>query len=122
MFSNPLTVMPHLQSGRLRALAISGDRRLDILPDVPTVMESGVANYVALQWYGLLAPSGTPGQIVQLLSQEMAKALQSKEIKDKLATEGAVAVSSTPEAFAQLIKNEFTKWSKVAQVAGIEPQ
>jgi tripartite-type tricarboxylate transporter receptor subunit TctC len=122
MFSNPLTVMPHLQSGRLRALAISGDRRLDILPDVPTVMESGVANYVALQWYGLLAPSGTPGQIVQLLSQEMAKALQSKEIKDKLATEGAVAASSTPKAFAQLIKNEFTKWFKVAQVAGIEPQ
>jgi tripartite-type tricarboxylate transporter receptor subunit TctC len=64
MFSNPLTVMPHPQPGRLRALAVSGDRRLDILPDAPTVMESGVANYVAMQWYGLLAPSGTPGQIV----------------------------------------------------------
>jgi tripartite-type tricarboxylate transporter receptor subunit TctC len=64
MFSNPLTVMPYPQPGRLRALAVSGDRRLDILPDAPTVMESGVANYVAMQWYGLLAPSGTPGQIV----------------------------------------------------------
>jgi len=122
MFSNALTVMPHIQSGKLRALAVSGNRRLELLPDVPTVMEAGLAQYVSLQWYGLLAPAGTPLAVIQTINREMVKALQSKDIKDKLASEGAEPVGSTPAEFANLIKNDFDKWSKVAKSSGIEPQ
>ena len=122
MFSNALTVMPHIQSGKLRALAVSGNRRLDLLPDVPTVMEAGIAQYVSLQWYGLLAPAGTPPAVIQTINREMVKALQSKDIKDKLASEGAEPVGSTPAEFSILIKNDFDKWSKVAKSSGIEPQ
>jgi tripartite-type tricarboxylate transporter receptor subunit TctC len=122
MFSNALTVMPHIQSGKVRALAVSGSKRLDILPDVPTVMEAGVPNYVALQWYGLVAPAGTPPAIIQALNAEMIKALQSKEMKEKLAAEGAEPVGSSPLEFANLIKSDFQKWAGVAKRAGIEPQ
>jgi len=122
MFSNALTVMPHIQSGKLRALAVSGNRRLELLPDVPTVMEAGIAQYVSLQWYGLLAPVGTPPAVIQTINREMVKALQSKDIKDKLASEGAEPAGSTPAEFANLIKNDFDKWSKVAKSSGIEPQ
>ena len=122
MFSNALTVMPHIQSGKLRALAVSGNRRLELLPDVPTVMEAGIAQYVSLQWYGLLAPSGTPSAVIQTVNREMVKALQSKDIKDKLASEGAEPAGSTPAEFGNLIKNDFDKWSKVAKSSGIEPQ
>ena len=122
MFSNALTVMPHIQSGKLRALAVSGNRRLEQLPDVPTVMEAGIAQYVSLQWYGLLAPAGTPPTVIQTINREMVKALQSKDIKDKLASEGAEPAGSTPAEFANLIKNDFDKWSKVAKSSGIEPQ
>ena len=122
MFSNALTVMPHIHSGKLRALAVSGNRRLELLPDVPTVMEAGIAQYVSLQWYGLLAPAGTPPAVIQTINREMVKALQSKDIKDKLASEGAEPAGSTPAEFANLIKNDFEKWSKVAKSSGIEPQ
>ena len=122
MFSNALTVMPHIQSGKVRPLAVSGSKRLDILPDVPTVMEAGVPNYVSLQWYGLVAPAGTPPAIIQALNTEMIKALQSKEIKEKLASEGAEPVGSSPLEFANLIKNDYQKWAGVAKRAGIEPQ
>jgi len=114
--------MPHLQSGKLRPLAVSGSKRLDILPDVPTVMEAGVPNYVALQWYGLVAPAGTPQTIVQALQAEMIKALQNKEIKEKLAAEGAEPVGSSSQEFANLIKGDYQKWAGVAKRAGIEPQ
>ena len=122
MFSNALTVMPHIQSGKVRPLAVSGIKRLDILPDVPTVMEAGVPNYVSLQWYGLVAPAGTPPAIIQTLNAEMVKALQSKEIREKLASEGAEPVGSSPLEFANLIKSDYQKWAGVAKRAGIEPQ
>lgn len=122
MFSNALTVMPHIASGKVRPLAVSGSKRLDILPDVPTVMEAGVPNYVSLQWYGLVAPAGTPPAIVQALNAEMVKALQSKEIKEKLAAEGAEPVGSSSQEFANLIKGDYQKWLGVAKRANIEPQ
>ena len=122
MFSNALTVMPHIQSGKLRPLAVTGSKRLDILPDVPTVMEAGVPNYVALQWYGLVAPAGTPPSVIQAINTEMVKALQSKEIKENLAAEGAQPVGSTALEFANLIKGDYQKWADVAKRSGIEPQ
>ena len=122
MFSNALTVMPLIQAGRLRPLAVSGSKRLNLLPDVPTVMEAGVPGYVSVQWYGLVAPAGTPDAIVKLLHAQMVKALETKEISEKLGSEGAEPVGSSPLEFANLIKNDFAKWSSVAKAAGIEPQ
>ncbi len=122
MFINPLTAMPYIQSGKLRALAVSGSKRLDLLPNVPTVMESGISNYVSLQWYGLLAPNGTPDNIIQMIQKEMVKALQSKEIKERLLSEGAEPMGSSSEEFRTLIKNDYQKWSDVAKRAKIEPQ
>jgi tripartite-type tricarboxylate transporter receptor subunit TctC len=122
MFINPLTALPYIQAGKLRPLAVSGSKRLDLLPNVPTVMESGLNNYVSLQWYGLLAPAGTPDNIIQMIQKEMVKALQNKEIKERLVTEGAEPLGSSSEEFRSLIKNDFQKWSEVAKRAKIEPQ
>jgi tripartite-type tricarboxylate transporter receptor subunit TctC len=122
MFINPLTALPYIQSGKLRALAVSGSKRLDLLPNVPTVIEAGLDNYVSLQWYGLLAPAGTPDHIIQLIQKEMAKALQNKEIKERLSTEGAEPMGSSSEEFRTLIKSDYQKWSEVAKRAKIEPQ
>jgi tripartite-type tricarboxylate transporter receptor subunit TctC len=122
MFSNALTALPHVQSGKLRALAVSGNKRLDLLPDVPTVIESGLANYVSLQWYGLVAPAGTPQVIIQAIYTEMYKAIQTKELREKIASEGAEPIGSSPNEFATHIKTEYQKWSAVAKRAGIEPQ
>ena len=78
--------------------------------------------YVSVQWYGLVAPAGTPDAIVKLLHAQMVKALETKEISEKLGSEGAEPVGSSPLEFANLIKNDFAKWSSVAKAAGIEPQ
>ena len=122
MFVNTLTAKPHIDSGRLRALAVSGIRRIDALPGVPTVAEAGVPNYVAVQWYGLLAPAGTPPAIIARINAEAVKALHSDELRQKLAADGAEPVGSTPGGFARLIREELDKWGRVARAAKVEPQ
>jgi tripartite-type tricarboxylate transporter receptor subunit TctC len=122
MFSNALTVMPHIQSGKLRALAVSGSKRLNTLPNIPTVIEAGLPNYVSLQWYGLLAPAGTPKEIVQTIYIEAVKAIHSKDIREKLASEGADPVGSSPAEFSNFIQSDYQKWADVAKRARIEPQ
>ena len=122
MFSNALTVLPMVQAGRLRARAVSGQQRLALLPDVPTVAEAGVPGYVAEQWYGLLAPAGTPAAIVKLLHGQVQLALNSKEARDKLLSEGAQPVGSSPSEFADVIRDDLAKWTAVAKRAGIEAE
>jgi tripartite-type tricarboxylate transporter receptor subunit TctC len=122
MFSNALTVLPMIQSGRLRALAVSGSRRLALLPEVPTVAEAGVPNYVAEQWYGLLAPAGTPPDVVKLLHGQVVQALGTKEMRDKLLSEGAEPVGNSPQQFAEAIREDLAKWTAVAKRAGIEAE
>ncbi|MEI6301204.1 MAG: tripartite tricarboxylate transporter substrate binding protein [Betaproteobacteria bacterium] len=122
MFSNALTAKPHVDSGRLRALAVSGSARLAVMPGVPTVAEAGVPGFVAEQWYGLLAPAGTPPAIVARINAEAVKALHTDDLKQKLAADGAEPVGSTPAEFVRLIKDELEKWTRVARTAGIEPQ
>jgi tripartite-type tricarboxylate transporter receptor subunit TctC len=121
MFSNALTARPQIDAGRVRALAVSGSRRIEALPNVPTVAEA-VPGYEAMQWYGLLAPAGTAPAIISRLNAEALKALRSDEMKERLALDGAEPLGSTPAELAALIKEELAKWTRVARAANIEPQ
>ena len=121
-FANALTARPQIEAGRVRALAVSGPKRLAALPEVPPVAEAGVPNYVAMQWYGLLAPAGTSSAIIARVHAEAIKALRTAEMKERLAIDGAEAVGSSPAEFAMLIRNELEKWTRVARSANIEPE
>jgi tripartite-type tricarboxylate transporter receptor subunit TctC len=122
MFSNALTALPHIQSGRVRALGVSGPKRLAAAPDVPTVGEAGVPGYAAMQWYGLVAPAGTPPAVIARLNAEALKALKSDEMHKRLAADGAEPVGTSPAEFAAFIKAELQKWARVAREAHIEQQ
>jgi tripartite-type tricarboxylate transporter receptor subunit TctC len=121
-FANALTAKPQVDAGRVRALAITGPRRIEALPGVPPVAEAGVPGYEAMQWYGLLAPAGTPAAIVARLNGEALKALRSAEMKERLAADGAEPLGGSPAEFAALILRELDKWTRVARAAGIDPQ
>jgi len=122
MAPNVLTALPHIKAGKLRALAVTSARRSEGLPDVPTVAESGLPGYDSTQWYGVLAPAGTPRDIVARLHDEIVRALRDAEVGKRLAADGAEPVGSSPEEFAAFIKSESEKWAKVAQAAGIKPE
>ncbi len=122
MAPNLLTALPHIKSGKLRALAVTSSKRSQALPDVPTVAESGLAGYDSTQWYGVLAPAGTPREIVSRLHEAIVHALRDDEVGKRLAADGAEAVGSTPEEFAAFIKSESEKWAKVATAAGIKAE
>jgi tripartite-type tricarboxylate transporter receptor subunit TctC len=121
-FANALTAKPQVDSGRVRALAVSGPTRVEAFPTVPPVAEAGVPGYEAMQWYGIVAPAGTPAPIIARLHAEAAKALKSDEMKEKLAVDGAQPVGSTSAEFAALIRRELDKWTRVVRTAGIAPQ
>ncbi len=122
MLASVISAKPHVDAGTLRALAVSGSRRVEGLANVPTVAEAGVPGYEALQWYGLLAPAGTPAPIVARLQTEIAQALRLPEVKERLAADGAEPVGGTPAEFATLIKSEIEKWANVARTANIQPE
>jgi len=122
MFSTALSARPQIDAGNVRALGLSSKKHSAALPNVLPIAEAGVPGYEATQWYGLVAPAGTPPDIVARIHAEALKALQSQDVKEKLATDGAEPVGSTPAEFAAHIKEELEKWTKVATAAGIEPQ
>jgi tripartite-type tricarboxylate transporter receptor subunit TctC len=122
MFANALTAKPQVDAGKVRALAVSGPKSIEAMPNVPPVAQAGVPGYDAMQWYGLLAPAGTPPDIIKRLHAEATKALGTAEMKEKLAGDGAEPVGSSSAEFAALIKSELEKWAKVARTAKIEPQ
>lgn len=122
MFSNALTAKPQIEAGKVRALGVTTATRSGTMPDIAPIAEVGVPSYEAVQWYGFLAPAGTPQDILKQVHAEATKALNSAEMKEKLASDGAEPAPSTPDAFAAHIRNEIEKWRKVAQAAGIEPQ
>jgi tripartite-type tricarboxylate transporter receptor subunit TctC len=122
MAPNLLTALPHIKSGKLRALAVTSAKRTQALPEVPTVAESGLAGYDSTQWYGVLAPAGTPREIVMRLHDEIVRALRDAEVGKRLAADGAEAVGSSPEAFTAFIRSESEKWAKVASAAGIKAE
>ncbi len=115
LFTGGPAVLPFIKSGQLRALGISSVKRLDALPDLPTIAESGYKDFEADQWYGVVAPTGTPRDIVMKLNTQINLALNAPELKTRLAAEGAIANPSTPEVFGQLIVREIARWKPVIQ-------
>lgn len=111
---------PHVKSGRLKAIGISVDQRSPLLPEVPTVAESGLPGYRAITWNGLLAPAGTPREINDKLAATLAQVLRTVEIKERFLTMGTEAASNTPEQFRAFLHEETLKWSKVIKAAGIK--
>ena len=120
-FTGAPAVIPHVRSGRLRALAVSSPLRLPQLPDVPTVAESGLAGFEADQWYGLVAPAGTPAAVVARLNAEVNKALALPDVAQQLAVEGAVPAPTTPQAFGDLIRREIPRWAEVVRAGNVKP-
>jgi tripartite-type tricarboxylate transporter receptor subunit TctC len=122
MAPNMLQSIPHVRAGRLRALGVTSATRAASAPDIPTVAEGGLPGYEAVQWYGLLAPAGTPREIIDKLHKETIAILRSPESAKRLAGDGAEVIASTPEEFAAFIKAETVKWAKVVKAAGIQPE
>ena len=120
MIVNVISAKPHIDAGKLRALAVTSRKRAPALPAVPTVAEAGYGDYEALQWFGLLAPAGTPQQIVSRLHVLTAAALRDPETRRRLADEEPVG--NSPEEFSKVMKTEVEKWTKVARAANLQPQ
>jgi tripartite-type tricarboxylate transporter receptor subunit TctC len=113
------SVFPQTKQGRLRAIAVTTARRTPAAPDVPTVAEAGVAGYEMSQWYGLLAPAGTPSAVVDRLNADIAKALKHPELRSRFQADGAEPSGSSPQEFGAFFKAEISKWTRVVQSAGI---
>src|SRR5688500_8880650 len=118
-FSSILPTIPYLKSGRLRALAVSGERRSAALPGVPTVGET-VRGFGAYSWFGIFAPAGTPRDIVAKLNTEISRVLTTPAIREQLELDGAEVIANTPEQFAAHFKGEIAKWGKVVEAAGVK--
>ena len=123
VFTGAPAIIPMVKAGKLRAIAVSSPKRMDAMPDVPTLAESGVkglAGFEADQWYGLVAPAGTPAVVVQKLNQVINASLSAPEMVARLKTEGAVASPNSPEVFGQLIQSEIKRWRPVVANAKIK--
>jgi len=122
MVSTVLSALSHVKSGKIRALAVTTNKRTAVLPDLPTMMESGVPDFDTSQWFGILGPARTPRAIVDRLNQSIARSSTSPDVKARFAAEGVEVVNSSPEEFAAVIKRELVQWAEVIKAAGIQPQ
>jgi tripartite-type tricarboxylate transporter receptor subunit TctC len=121
--TNVLTATPLVRSGKLKALAITSDRRVQAFHDLPTIAEAGVPGYELRSWYGLLAPNGTPAPLLAYLNREVAATMNAPEVKEKLAADGAEAAApNTPAQFRDVIAREIAKWDKLIKTGVIKPQ
>ena len=120
MFNGMLATYPHVKSGNLKIIAVSGATRMSSIPDVPTVAESGVPGFKTGSWQGVLAPTGTPAAIIEKLNGELARILNSSDMKEKLPVQGAEARANSPEVFGGFISKEKERWAKVVKGAGIK--
>jgi tripartite-type tricarboxylate transporter receptor subunit TctC len=118
MFMPALAAVPLITGGRVRAIAVTSRERLPALKDLPTVAESGLKGYESSQWYGVLAPAGTPLEIVALLNVHIVKIMQNADMKQRMAEAGSLAVGSTREAFAKHLSDELAKWARVIKASG----
>jgi tripartite-type tricarboxylate transporter receptor subunit TctC len=114
--------VPHVKSGRLRAIAVTSARRMPSEPDIPTVAESGVPGYEVVQWYGIIGPKGLPASVVTRVNGETVKVLKTKEAADQLRNEGLSPAGGTPEQFGALIGKEVQLWRKVVTDIGLKAE
>ena len=112
-------LMPHVQSGRMRGIAVASTQRLKVLPDLPTIAEAGVAGYESTTWFGPLAPAKTPREIVTKLNGELNKVLQLQDVGKRFAAEGIEALGGTPDQFGSYIRADMERWAKVVREANI---
>lgn len=119
IFDSIVSALPHVSGGKVRALAVTSAKRSPLLPNVPTVIESGLPGYEVNTYFGLYAPIGTPRDIVDRLQKEIAKAVASPEVRERFASQGAEPVGSTPDALAQTMKTEAEKWKRVIETANV---
>jgi tripartite-type tricarboxylate transporter receptor subunit TctC len=122
LLSSLIQTTPHIKSGKLRALATSGSKRNPAMPELPTIAEAGVPGYEAANWWGIVAPAGTPVPLVEKLHKEIAAVLDSEEIRKRFASQGADVVHLSSAEFGGYIASELTKWGKVVKEAGIKAQ
>ncbi len=122
MFDNISNVLPHVKSGKLRALAVTTPARSPLAPEVPTVIEAGVSGYELGVWFGIAAPGGTPKPIVDKLNAEIVKILRMPDVKEKFAAQGVEAIGSTVEQFQAHLQAQRTMWAKVVKDAGVTPE
>jgi tripartite-type tricarboxylate transporter receptor subunit TctC len=115
------TSVPHVQSGKVRALAVTGGKRADALPDVPTMSEAGVKGYLAVNWYGMVAPAKTPAAVISRLSKDLNAALKSPDVVKQLRDRGIDAAPSGPDEYLQFVRSEEKRWVPVIKAAGITP-
>jgi tripartite-type tricarboxylate transporter receptor subunit TctC len=120
MFPTTPTAMPSIKARRIFPLGVTTAKRTPALPDVPSIAEAGLAGYESTQWFGILAPAGTPRPIIERLNQEIVRIMQAAVIKERLGGEGMDIVTGTPEAFAAHIKSETEKWAKVIKAMGLK--
>ena len=121
MFAPLDNIEPHLATGKVRILAVAGEKRLPSLPDVPTAAEAGLPNFRVEPWYGLVAPAGTPKEIIAKLNGEIGKALAQSDVIKKIEKQGMEPATATPQEFATLIRTGLVFWGKVIKDAGIKP-
>jgi tripartite-type tricarboxylate transporter receptor subunit TctC len=121
-FASAPSALPHVKSGKIRALATTGATRSAFLPDVPTIAESGYPGYDSTNWYAFVAPGKTPKELVERLNRELVKSLGTAEVREQLLNNGMEPEPSTPEALAQHIDSQLALWGRVVKEAGIQAQ
>ena len=118
MFDNMPSAIAHVKAGKLKAIAVTTAKRSPAMPDLPTIDEAGVKGFEAASWFGLLAPAGTPKEIVAKVQADVVKAMKTTDLTEKMGQQGAAAVGNTPDEFAAYIKAELAKWEKVVKASG----
>jgi tripartite-type tricarboxylate transporter receptor subunit TctC len=121
-FTSTFTVTPHHRSGKLRVLAVAGNKRDPALPDIPTAIEAGLPNYETYVWYGMYAPKGTPPAIVHKIQQDIASIVKIPEVREKFVSLGAEPIANTPEQFAAFTRSEFDRYAKVIRDGNIKAE
>jgi tripartite-type tricarboxylate transporter receptor subunit TctC len=120
MFDLVLTAAPHIKSGAARGLAVTGTQRSPVLPELPTVAESGLPGYEVSAWFGIFAPAGLPQPVTQRLNAEFVKVMRDADLKQRLASLGADPLTSSPEQFSAYLRSEIDKWAKVVKASGMK--
>ena len=121
MFDNIVALMPHVKAGKVRALAVSSAKRHALLPEVPSLQEAGVRDFETVAWFGLLAPAGTPREIVNRLNAEALKVIALPDVRTRLIEAGSVIIGNSPEAADRFLREDLDKWGKVVRAAKVTP-